>query len=62
MVGRVKGYFKYAFKAILAAATPFVIELVDNLAIEMTNLVQLGVTTVVGGIAVFVARNAVAPN
>ena len=61
MFGRIVDYLLYAKKAAVAALAPVVVELVDNLAVEMSNLVQVGVTAVLGLIAVFVAKNAATP-
>jgi len=57
MFEKFKGYFKYAAKAVAAAVSPLVIQLVNDLMIEMPGIVQAGVTALVTATLVYWVKN-----
>ena len=57
MFEKLKGYFKYAAKAVVAAVSPLVIQLVNDLMIEMPGLVQAAVTALVTATLVYWVKN-----
>ena len=61
MFEKMKGYVQYAAKALVAAAAPIVMELIDNLVVEMSNAVQGMSSAVLAAVAVYVTRNAPSP-
>ena len=61
MLETLKGYVLYAAKAAVAAITPIVIALIDTLALELSNAVQVTLTAAATAVAVYFVKNAAAP-
>jgi len=58
---RLWAHVRYSAKAAVAALVPIAGELVDNLAVEMSNTTQMWLTLIAGSIAVWFTPNGERP-
>lgn len=62
LAAKIKGYALYAAKAIVAAATPFVVEFIDNVVADVNDTFQTILAAAAGYAVVYFTKNAPTPN